>query len=79
MTANIRTSIEQKITPIIPSFSTSDMYTIKSTIEVNGNTVSRFRLFYRMIGIDDKEQDKINKESKASQKSKYGKLISKFI
>jgi hypothetical protein len=79
MTANIRTSIEQKITPIIPSFSTSDMHVLKSTIELNGNTVSRFRLFYRMIGIDDKQQDTINGKSAAEQRSEYGKLISKFI
>lgn len=79
MTANIRTSLEQKINKIIPNFSTSNLHTIASTIIFEGETMSRFSLFYESIGITPEEQKRINALENKSKKKDYNNLITKFI
>ena len=79
MTANIRTSIEQKINKIFPNFSTSDLHTIASEIDVNGETKSRFSLFYEAIGISLDEQKRINGLATKLKKKEYNNLITQFV
>jgi hypothetical protein len=77
MTANIRTSLEQKINKIIPNFSTSNLHTIASTMIFEGKTKSRFSLFYESIGITPEEQNRINGLATKSKKIEYNNLITK--
>jgi hypothetical protein len=79
MTANIRTALKQKITPLIKSFVASDMYEIDSTININGENVSRFRLFFRAIGVDDKTQDQTEGLYADTKRTIYGGMITDFI
>ena len=79
MTANIRTSIEQKINKIIPNFSTSNLHTIASTRIFEGETKSRFSLFYEAIGISLEEQKRINNLATKPKKKEYIDLITKFV
>jgi len=79
MTANLRTSIKQKITPFIKSFVASDMYELNSTINVNGQQVSRFRLFLNALGVDDKTQDETKELYADTKREIYGGIITDFI
>lgn len=79
MTANIRTSLEQKINKIIPNFSTSNLHTIASMRIFEGETKSRFSLFYEAIGISLEEQKRINNLATKPKKKEYIDLITKFV
>lgn len=79
MTANLRTSIKQKITPFIKSFVASDMYELDSTMDVKGQQVSRFRLFLNAIGVDDKTQDETDGLYADTKRELYGGMITDYI
>lgn len=79
MTANLRTAIKQKITPFIKSFVASDMYELDSTMDVNGQQVSRFKLFLNALGVDDKTQEDTEGLYADTKRAVYGGMVTDYI
>ena len=76
MPSSIKASIKQRIAILIPEFTASMLYNLD---DITADNMSRYSQFYSEIGVDAKEQERINKLKTAEKIDGFVTAIENFI
>jgi hypothetical protein len=76
MPSSIKASIKQRIAILIPEFTGNMLYNL---VDRTADNISRYSQFYSEIGIDAKEQERINKLNSAQKIEGFVTAIENFI